>query len=55
MIVRTLDRQFAVLQVLRSDENEEILVCQDLEDQALYPGPVPEPLPQPLPPAHAGP
>ena len=33
MIVRTLDRQFAVLQVLRSDENEEILVCQDLEDQ----------------------
>lgn len=33
MIVRTLDRRYAVLQVLRSDERGEICVCQDLEDQ----------------------
>lgn len=33
MIVRTLERQFVVLQVLRSEENEEICVCQDLEDE----------------------
>ena len=33
MIVRTLDRQFVVLQVLRSEENEEICVCQDPEDE----------------------
>lgn len=33
MIVRTLERQFVVLQVLRSSENEEICVCQDLEDE----------------------
>ena len=33
MIVRTLERQFVVLQVLRSEENEEICVCQDPEDE----------------------
>ena len=33
MIVRTLERQFAVLQVLRSSEDEEICVCRDLEDE----------------------
>ena len=33
MIVRTPERQFVVLQVLRSSENEEICVCQDPEDE----------------------
>lgn len=33
MIVRTPERQFLVLQVLRSDEDEEIFVCRDGEDE----------------------
>lgn len=33
MIVRTPERQFMVLQVLRRDENEEIFVCRDPEDE----------------------
>ena len=33
MIVRTPERQFVVLQVLRSSENEEICVCRDPEDE----------------------
>lgn len=38
MIVRTLERRFAVTQVLASTENEEVCVCRDLEEepQGLY-------------------
>ena len=33
MIVRTLERRFVVLRVLRSEAEEEICVCRDLEDE----------------------
>lgn len=33
MIVRTLERRFAVLRVLCSNQNREIYVCQDLEEE----------------------